>query len=155
MGCSPVGQASRSSQHGSVMLCDPLAALESTPHTGRMILLLFRIPGNTKRLLQDLEVILLLSLPCLWQTKSVSLGREQDRWGWSGGFNPHGAGAGVLGFAVLVIYSSRLQLDQHPVWWTSTHVLSDVKLFYYLPGTNLMLIFNLVSRIDVTTETVV
>lgn len=34
MGCSPVGQASRSSQHGSVVLCDPLAALESIPHTG-------------------------------------------------------------------------------------------------------------------------
>lgn len=33
MGCFPAGQASRSSQHGSVMLCDPLAALESTPHT--------------------------------------------------------------------------------------------------------------------------
>lgn len=57
----------------------------------------------------------------------------QGRWGQGGGFSPHRARTRMLWLSILFLYSACLQwLDQHPLWWTGTHVIPVVT--FHLPS---------------------
>lgn len=62
---------------------------------------------------------------------------------------PTRASVRMLSFDVLVIYSLRLHLDQHPFWGTSTYIVSLVK-FTIIPRTHHMRIFSLAPHIGIT-----
>lgn len=124
--CSPVGQASRGSQQGSVMLCDPLTAVESTPHREGLVCScskFWEAPKGCCKPGSHIAIVLALHL-----TNWIS---EFGKWVHRA--DEVRAVASILwGQDALVGSTAHCSsylhgLDQHPFWWTGIYVISDVE----------------------------
>lgn len=125
MECSPVGQASRGSQQGSAMLCDPLIALESTPHRGGLVCFCSKFWEAPKGCYKPGSHIAIVLAPPLtnWVSKFGKWVHRADEgrvvasilWGQD-----------PLVGSTAHCHSYLHGLDQHSFWWTGIYVVSVV-----------------------------